>query len=115
MRPAWLLVVLALAGCGRDTLYGAAADVSELKDEAVAWDLSLPEGGITVAGEIGEVCPMGCWFYLLGSKDMVYVELDLASGFVIPKNSRGKRAVVRGTLQGTGAERRLKAGTVVVY
>jgi hypothetical protein len=68
-----------------------------------------------VEGEIGEVCPMGCWFYLLGAKDMVYVELDLASGFVIPKNSRGKRAVVRGTVQGTGAERRLKAGTVVVY
>jgi hypothetical protein len=43
------------------------------------------------------------------------VELDLASGFVIPKNSKGKRAVVQGAVQGAGAERRLKAGTVVVY
>lgn len=114
MRHAWL-VVLALAGCGRDTLYGAAGEVSELKGSAVAWVGSHPEGEITVQGEIGEVCPMGCWFYLLGATEMVYVELDLASGFVIPKNSRGKRAVVRGTVQGTGAERRLKAGTVVVY
>ncbi len=114
MSPGWLLG-LALMGCGGPSTYGAAEDVAELKAQAVAWEASLPEGGITVDGEIGEVCPLGCWFYLLGAQDMVYVELDLASGFVIPKNSKGKRAVVRGTVQGTGAERRLKAGTVVVY
>ncbi len=114
MTVGWL-VVWVLAGCGGDTLYGAAAEVGELKGAAVAWEASHPEGEITVKGEIGEVCPMGCWFYLLGKGDMVYVELDLERGFVIPKKSKGKQAVVKGTVRGTGAERRLKAGTVVVY
>ena len=114
MKSSWLLC-LCLAGCGTGKVYGTDADPDGLKAEAEAFRGDLGNGVATVRGEVGEVCPMGCWFYLLGPSDMIYVELDLATGFVIPKNSQGKQVVVKGTLKGTATERRLKADTVLLF
>lgn len=68
-----------------------------------------------VRGQLGEVCKMGCWFYLLGDKSLRRVELDLSSGFVIPPDSAGRDAVVAGRLSAKGPEGRFKAETVVLY
>lgn len=113
MSP-WLLALI-LAGCGRDAVYGEPADAAALKREAVTFSAALPAGRHVVSGQVGEVCPMGCWFYLLVDSSLVYVQLDLESGFVIPRSSKGKQAVVRGELTGEGPERKLKAETVVLH
>ena len=96
-------------------MYGKVVEPTAIRDQATTLDAAPSSGEVTVSGAVGEVCPMGCWFYLLGEKSMVYVELDLGSGFVIPKDSAGRRAVVQGSLRGEGPQKRLKAETVMLY
>ncbi len=111
-----LLLAVLLTACTRSPqVYGEAAEPTALRDSARVLEGAPTDGEVTVSGVVGEVCPMGCWFYLLGESSMVYVDLDLGSGFVIPKDSSGRKAVVRGRLSGDGAGTRLKAQTVVLY
>ena len=100
---------------GSPQIYGAVVDPAAIRQEASPLKSSLAGSEVTLSGTVGEVCPMGCWFYLLGETDMAYVELDLGSGFVIPKDSAGRSAVVRGHLGLEDATLRLKAQTVVLY
>ncbi len=100
---------------GSPQIYGVEVDPAVIRQEARPLQSSLAEAEVTLSGTVGEVCPMGCWFYLLGDAAMVYVELDLGSGFVIPKDSAGRQAVVRGRLRLEDAAMRLKAETVVLY
>ncbi len=71
-------------------------------------------GEVVLAGTVGQVCTQGCWFYLLDETTMVFVELDLASGLVVPRDSEGRAVVVKGRIVGAGAERLLQAETVVL-
>ncbi|MEE2751371.1 MAG: DUF4920 domain-containing protein [Myxococcota bacterium] len=109
----WLWLITACGGSPQ--VYGVAVDPEEVRQEAKPLKSGLSETEVTLSGTVGEVCPMGCWFYLLGDTDMVYVELDLGSGFVIPKDSAGRPAVVRGRVRLEDAALRLKAETVVLY
>jgi len=111
-----LLWVGLLTGCGASPqIYGVAVDPVTIRQEASPLGVAMTEKQVTVSGTVGEVCPMGCWFYLLGETSMVYVELDLGAGFVIPKDSGGRQAVVRGRVRVEDAAMRLKAETVVLY
>ncbi len=111
-----LLLLVVLAACKPDPdVYGAAADVSALEAQATTLAAAPAAGPATVRGVIGEVCRMGCWFYLLDEEDLTYVDLDLGAGFVIPPDSSGRRVVVAGRLEGAGAERKLDADTVILY
>ena len=72
----------------------------------------LDEGAeVVVAGTIGEVCPAGCWFYLHGPSDLVYV--DVAGEFSVPERARGAKARVRGNVAGQGGARTLHASQVL--
>lgn len=77
--------------------------------------LKAPLADVVVRGEIGQVCDQGCWFYLLGGKGLVYVKLDLGRGLVIPVDSKGKKAVVGGRLEGEGEQRKLVGDSIVIY
>ena len=71
----------------------------------------LDEGAeVVVEGTIGEVCPAGCWFYLHGPSDLVYV--DVAGEFSVPKSARGAKVRVRGNVSGQGGARTLHASQV---
>lgn len=71
-------------------------------------------GEVVLAGTVGEVCTQGCWFYLLDETTMIFVELDLASRLVIPRDSAGREVLVKGRIVGEGNERLLQAETVVL-
>jgi hypothetical protein len=100
------------AGEEAEALLARARGVESLAEEGPAG----PAGGtrVVLRGRVGEVCHMGCWFYLVDEKDLVYVKLDMGTGFVIPPDSAGAEAVVLGTLRGSGAEREIKAERVLL-
>jgi len=112
-----LLLVLGLSsGCSSEpVLYGKAADIGVLRSTAVSLGEAPQHGHVVVEGEVGQVCKMGCWFYLLDDKTLRHVDLDLGSGFVIPNDSIGQRALVVGTLSSEKADRSLQAETVVLF
>ena len=112
-----LLGLLAASGCGGgEKLYGAPVDIEALRGRAVPLEQALSEGGeVEVVGSIGRVCDMGCWFYLMGEEEMLYVKLDLAAGLVIPTDSEGKGVLAVGEITGEGAAQELQARTVVLY
>ena len=103
--------------CGAEpTLYGEPADHAMLEAQVRPIAVALQAGGeVTVRGSIGSVCEMGCWFYLLDDEELLYIKLDLASSLIIPPDSKGREALVRGVLEGEGAERELVAKSVVIY
>jgi len=125
MRFLTLLLCLACSkGDSSPHLYGSGAERSLLEKEAVVLDEVLVDaersGPVVVQGEIGQVCDLGCWFYLLGQRGVLYVKMDLDSGLVIPGSSVKKRAIVRGVLQSEGESktsqgRRLLAEQVLIY
>ena len=110
-----------VAACAPDgpIVHGKAVDVPAL--EAAAAPVSklgeAPERRpVTASGHISQVCQsMGCWFYLADDHDMVYIDLEHGSRFTIPKDSRGQRCLVAGTLAADGGDRRIIADTVVLW
>lgn len=112
--PTVLVAVLALLlACGGTwTSYGAPGDLdAALAASRGSWRDSGP-GETVLRGELAEVCAAGCWFVLLDDSGLGRVELDAAAGFVIPKGSSGREAIVRGQLSAKGPERILRATTV---
>ena len=71
-------------------------------------------GEVTVEGELGVVCELGCWFYLLDDAEMIFVRREQGTGWTIQPDSSGLRAVAIGTLQGEGESLELAAGSVAV-
>jgi len=115
VRP--FLVAFFLVACGDAGPQHYGAPAPGLEAAAVDLDQALlaKKEQVVVRGEIGQVCEQGCWFYLLGANGLVYVKLDLGRGLVIPVNSKGKRAVVAGRLQGENAERKLVGESILIY
>ena len=109
--------LLSMISCGSSpVLYGESVPFETLKDTAVALeDARSLVGTVTVSGEVGRVCDAGCWFYLMGSADMVYVKLDLAAGLVIPPDSDGRMVLARGEFEGEGSSAEFRASTVALY
>ena len=71
-------------------------------------------GDVVLRGTVGQVCDAGCWFYLLDEKNLVFVQLDLASGLVIPTDSQGEPVLVKGTIRDESGQRVLHAETIVL-
>ncbi len=108
------LALLVLLACSSGPeVVGTSADPEALAREVQPLREDS-RGTVVVAGTVGEVCTQGCWFYLLDTSSMVFVQLDLASGLVIPRDSGGREVIVRGRIVGEGAERVLEADTVVL-
>lgn len=117
IRPGTVLVALALlTGCkGSDVaLYGQERDTKELVTRSAALTSQVADGDVTVRGTVGEVCPAGCWFMLLGEDTLAYVQLDAGRNFVIPHESTGKSAVVEGALKHEAGRLLLVARTVIL-
>jgi hypothetical protein len=107
--------MLSLLGCSQEwVLYGDEADLGSLRTEAkgVSEGIAQKTGELIVQGEIGEVCDVGCWFYLVDEQEILFVRRDLNSVFVIPGDSSGREAVVSGKLGGEGETQELVATTV---
>ncbi|MCF7920603.1 MAG: hypothetical protein K9N06_11885 [Candidatus Cloacimonetes bacterium] len=98
MKFYYILIIIALflllTGCKIEK-YGSDITVNKVTpiSQALAEKDSLDT--ITLKGEIGAVCPTGCWFYLQDQSGEIYVDLA-PSGLAIPQRS-GKKAVVEGS------------------
>jgi len=104
-----------MSSCASDpVVYGESASVAALEERAVAVSALPAAGPVVVRGEVGQVCKMGCWFFLLDPTGLQRIELDLATGFVIPPDSIGKEAIVAGTLRTKASQRVLQADTVIL-
>ena len=111
-----LVIGLLLPACTpAPDLYGKPASIKHLEQQAAPLRTLSVGAPAVVRGQLGEVCKMGCWFYLLGDSGLRRVELDLSSGFVIPPDSAGREALVAGSLTAEGPEGRIVAETVVLY
>ncbi len=95
-------------------MYGLDRAVTDLEAQAVSVAEAPERGSTVLRGEVGQVCTQGCWFYLMDPTSMLYVELDLGTGLIIPRDSLGKEALVAGELVGEGPERRLDGATVAL-
>ena len=112
----WLLFCSSCQGTKSEKIYGDGLPVSELRTKAIPLDQAFSsEDGtqLAVRGTIGKVCQKGCWFYLLGDKSMVYVDLSLKE-LTIPTSSTEKKAWVNGVLRGSGADRALEASMLLI-
>ena len=106
---------MGLVGCDSGwTQYGEATDIDSLQAEAmgVSAGLSQGAGAVVVKGQIGEVCDVGCWFYLMDDESLVLVHRGPGQTFVIPQDARGRQAVVQGHLEGEGESLQLAARSV---
>ena len=93
-----------ISGCSKGELYGEAIpeDMEITKIKSILSDPdSFTEKEVKIEGTLGQVCPSGCWFFVLdegGGK--IYVDINPA-GLAIPPKSKGKVAVV-GTVKKAG-------------
>ena len=109
------LLAFTFVGCQKEwVLYGVESDIRSMQEEAIGVSDGVAQktGPVTVSGEIGEVCEVGCWFYLIDEEDLLFVRRDLSLSFVIPRDSTGRKAVVMGSLEGEGEALELVAQTV---
>ena len=114
-----LMAALALGvGCQEKSDYlelGGVLDKSALQEKAVGFDdlRKASEGAeLVLTGIIGKVCPAGCWFYLQGDSDMVYV--DVLGDYEVPQSASGRESWVRGKVSGDGGARILQGVRVLV-
>jgi len=114
-----LMATLALlVGCQEKSDYlelGGALDRAALQDGAVGFEAlrKASEGDeLVLTGTIGKVCPAGCWFYLQGDSDMVYV--DVLGDYEVPQMASGRESWVRGKVSGDGGARILQGVRVLV-
>lgn len=110
---AGLLLMAALACERGPTVVGTPADPAALaRDVEVLSERSL--GPVVLRGTVGQVCDTGCWFYLLDEASLVFVQLDLATGLSIPRDSGGQPVLVKGRIVDEAGQRVLHAETVVL-
>lgn len=94
-------------------MVGGPADPAALAREAVVLDDDTL-GPVVVRGTVGQVCDMGCWFYLLDEASLIFVQLDLKTGLSIPTDSQGEPVLVKGRIVDEAGQRVLHAETVVL-
>ncbi|MBC8384445.1 MAG: DUF4920 domain-containing protein, partial [Candidatus Cloacimonetes bacterium] len=86
-------------GCSKTELYGEALQ-GNLPEATVKQILENPENyenkTITLKGEIKEVCPAGCWFFVKDEHGELYVNIGPA-GFAIP-NKAGHEVTIEGEI-----------------
>jgi len=86
-----------IAGCSKTELYGEAL-TGTAPEATVKQILDNPENyenkTVTLEGEIKEVCPSGCWFFVEDENTELYVNIG-PSGFAIP-NKTGHKVKVEG-------------------
>ena len=114
---ALLLHLALLPACERNWVqYGKEASLEEMQSNAISVSetVSLGSGEVTVEGRLGEVCELGCWFYLLDDAELIFVRRERGTGWAIEPGSSGLRAVARGALQGEGEGLELAARSVAV-
>ena len=119
-RALWLglLLCLVLGSCKEapeTVVLGGGVDLAVLQSEVVdftAMRTAQPGSTVVIEGTVGKVCPAGCWFYLHGAEDLIYV--DVLGDFKVPQEATGKVATVRGVTDGEGGSRILKAQRVVL-
>ena len=125
---AWLFLALLMAfgGCKEDpkeaapkedgwVVLGAKEKASDLASSGVSVGKALEnEKGVEVVvkGEVGQICPRGCWFYLKDDKDTIYV--NVLGALEIPQDAKGKKAVVKAKIEGSGGGKTLEATTVLI-
>jgi hypothetical protein len=114
-----LMTVFALGvGCQDKSDYlelGGTIERSALLGDAVGFEelRNASEGAeLVLTGTIGKVCPAGCWFYLHGDSDMVYV--DVLGDYEVPQEASGRESWVRGKVSGDGGARILQGVRVLV-
>jgi hypothetical protein len=115
LRAALLGIGLGLIGCSREwALYGEEVELPGLQSRAlsVSDGVSQKTGEVIVAGEIGEVCSIGCWFYLIDDEEMLFVRRHKRTNLTVPTDSSGRDAVVKGVLKGEGETLELEATSV---
>ena len=121
MRRLLLLFVIAwcaFAAC-KDVpgpvILGGSVDAVALKVAVVncsAMRAAAPGQEVVLQGEVGKVCPAGCWFYLHGPEDLVYV--DVLGDFKVPQEATGQRALIKAVTDGEGGSRIVKAQRVIL-
>jgi len=94
-----ILILFLFAGCSKTELYGESLTgktpvitVKQILDNPEKYENKT----ITLKGEIKEVCPSGCWFFINDDFGELYVNIG-PSGFAIP-NKTGHEASVEGEL-----------------
>lgn len=114
-----LAAVLLVSGCPEEAAVplalGGSIDQPALRGAVVGFEAMRGASAgseIVVAGSIGKVCPSGCWFYLHGPDDLVYV--DVLGDWVVPRDAVGRKAIVRAQVDGEGGSRILKAMRVLL-
>ena len=91
-----LVAVVLLTGCERNWVqYGREANLQQMQRTAVTVTNAVAQGvgEVTVEGELGVVCELGCWFYLLDDAEMIFVRREQGTGWTIQPDSSGLRAV----------------------
>ena len=123
---AWLAgaLQLPLLGCAPDAprAFGEPVDLARATPLADLLETGQPleEGLATVVtGRIGEVCTTaGCWFALQDVKDgkayELLIDLKGSASFTVPRDVKGRPAVVQGRIVGSRPDLRLLAVGVVV-
>ena len=71
-----------------------------------------PGDEVVVEGNVGKVCPAGCWFFLHSPDDLVYV--DVLGDFAVPQEATGRAALVKARVDGEGGSRILQAQRVLL-
>ena len=86
-----------ISGCSKSETYGDSITGNSPK-ATVKQILANPENyenkTVTVEGEIKEVCPAGCWFFVKDDHGELYVNIG-PSGFAIP-NKTGHKVKIEG-------------------
>jgi hypothetical protein len=119
-RLAWLAltVSLVLGACTEPpgtVVLGGGVDVAALTSAVTSFGAMRavkPGEEVVLEGTVGKVCPAGCWFYLHGPDDLVYV--DVLGDFLVPQEATGQTAVIKGITDGDGGARILKAQRVLL-
>ena len=117
----WLvaLLCLVLSGCpeGPPAPLALGGEVDEVAVRAAAVPFTALRAAavgdeLVLQGQVGKVCPAGCWFYLHGPDDLVYV--DALGDLKMPPSGQGRRALVMGRVDGEGGARILQAQRVLL-
>ena len=94
-----IISLILISGCSKTELYGEnlsgntpITTVKQILDNPAEFENKT----ITLKGEIKEVCPSGCWFFISDNSGELYVNIG-PSGFAIPQKA-GAKASVEGEL-----------------
>lgn len=90
-------LMIMLAGCSKTETYGETI-TGNLPEVSIKEILETPEKfenkSVTLEGNIKEVCPAGCWFFVEDEHGELYVNIG-PSGFAIP-NKTGHKVKIEG-------------------